>query len=42
VRFLECAVKIEDVSTLGGSGVPKLKARSARVIREVTIDGVPL
>ena len=41
VRFLECAVNVEDVSILdgNGAGVPKLKARRVRVIREVNIDG---
>lgn len=41
-RFLECAVSVAEVSIIDGNGhdTPKLKAKSARVIREVTIDGL--
>ena len=40
-RFLECAVKVSDVSIIDGNSdsTPKLKARAVRIIREVNIDG---
>ena len=41
-RFLECRVQAADVRTVPGSGAAKLKARSAVVVREVTITGEPV
>ncbi len=41
-RFLECRVRAADVRTVPGSGAAKLKARSAVVVREVTITGEPV
>jgi hypothetical protein len=40
-RFLECAVKVSELSIIDGNStdIPKLKARRVRVLREVTIDG---
>jgi hypothetical protein len=43
-RFLKVAVKVSEVSIIYGNslGAPKLKARSARVLAEVTIGGDPV
>jgi hypothetical protein len=44
-RFLECAVDPADVSVIDGAdtySTPKLKARTARVLREVDLHGDPL
>jgi hypothetical protein len=43
-RFLECAVSVTEISVIDGNrtGTPKLKARRARVLREVTIDAAPV
>ena len=43
-RFLECAVSVAEISIIGGNrqGTPKLKAKRARVLREVTIGGDPI
>ncbi len=40
-RFLECSIPVKDASGIPG-GTAKIKAKSCRVIREVTIDGDPL
>ena len=43
-RFLECAVSASEISIIDGNGsdIPKLKAKRARVLREVTLDGDPV
>ena len=42
-RFLECVVKLTESVLIGeGAHVDKIKARTARVVREVTVDGDPV
>uniref|UniRef100_UPI001963BE56 DUF7666 domain-containing protein n=1 Tax=Leifsonia aquatica TaxID=144185 RepID=UPI001963BE56 len=43
-RFLKCAVKLTDLTIIDGNGtsVPKLKAKTVRVLAEVDIDGNPI